>query len=229
MTAPDALSGALPIRVAGEELILLSQRAVWWPDQDTVLVADLHWGKAAAFRAVGVPVPRGTTDRDLARLSIVLDATRARHLVILGDLLHARTGRHDAVFASVATWRARHGDVDMLLVRGNHDRHAGDPPDTWDIVCCHTPWQQGPFAGVHEPEPHPSHYVLSGHLHPNVTVLGRGRQRVRVPTYVFGPQVGILPAFSAFTGGGAYEPRVDDRLYAIAGDEVLPLEARVSR
>jgi DNA ligase-associated metallophosphoesterase len=217
------LAGALALTMAGERVVLLPERALWIPAHDALVVADLHWGKAAAFRAAHVPVPMGTTSSDLARLSSALMATGASHLVVLGDLLHTRSGRHDETFRTIGRWRAQHEAVRITLVRGNHDVHAGDPPAELRIACTDTPCRIGPFLGVHEPEPWPDGYVLSGHLHPCITVYGRGKQSARLPAFVFGPHVGVLPAFSSFTGGGMYERDAQDALYVIAGDEVLAL------
>jgi DNA ligase-associated metallophosphoesterase len=211
------------ITVAATAVVLLPERALWIPAHDALLVADLHWGKAAAFRAAHVPVPMGTTSNDLARLTSAVLATGASHLVVLGDLLHARAGRHEETLRTIAEWRALHSDLRITLVRGNHDQHAGDPPASLNIVCTDEPYRLGPFVGVHDPAPHPDGYVLAGHLHPSVTVRGRGRQSLRLPAFVFGPRVGVLPAFSSFTGGGMYEQAADDRLYGIAGGEVMAL------
>lgn len=216
-------AGALAVEVAGETVVLLPERALWIPAHHVVVVADLHWGKAATFRAAHVPVPTGTTARDLTRLSKVLSDTGAKHLAILGDLLHAKAGRHDETLATIAGWRATHAALQITLVRGNHDRHAGDPPATLRIDCQDDPWRLGPLVGVHEPVPVDSGYVLAGHLHPNVTVHGRGRSHVRLPAFVFGATIGILPAFSAFTGGGMYVRQAGDTLYGIASGEVIEL------
>ena len=80
----------LALTVAGAALQLLPERAIWYAAESALFVADLHWGKAAAFRAAYIPVPMGTTGNDLARLTTALTATNAQHLVVLGDLLHAR-------------------------------------------------------------------------------------------------------------------------------------------
>lgn len=216
-------AGAHRITVNGAALQLLPERALWYEAERTLFVADLHWGKAAAFRAAHVPVPMGTTSSDLARLSSALQVTQAAHLVVLGDLLHARAGRHDETFRTIAAWRQQHAALRITLVRGNHDQHAGDPPGALDIRCTDEPMVIGPFVGVHEPSEHADGYVLCGHLHPCVTVRGRGKQSLRLPAFVFGPARGVLPAFSSFTGGGMYEMQTGDRQYAIAGDEVLPL------
>jgi DNA ligase-associated metallophosphoesterase len=214
----------LAISVAGAALHLLPERALWYAAERTLFVADVHWGKAAAFRAARVPVPMGTTSRDLARLSTAIQGTGAEHLVVLGDLLHARAGRHDETLRTIAEWREQHAMLRITLVRGNHDQHAGDPPRELGIECTDEPLVVGPFVGVHEPHERTDGYVLGGHLHPNVTVRGRGRQSLRLPAFVFGPQRGVLPAFSSFTGGGMYEFVPGDRNYVIAGDEVVPLD-----
>ncbi|GAB1343676.1 ligase-associated DNA damage response endonuclease PdeM [Gemmatimonas sp.] len=218
------MAGALNLEIAGEQVVLLPERALWLPAFDTLLVADLHWGKAAAFRAAHVPVPMGTTSSDLARLSSAIEATNTARLVVLGDLLHARSGRHEETLGTIAAWRGRHTALAITLVRGNHDAHAGDPPETLDIVCTDAPVRLGPFVGVHEPAVDPNSYVLCGHVHPNVTVRGRGRQSLRLPAFVFGTARGVLPAFSSFTGGGMYQRVAGDRAYAIAGDEVVAFD-----
>ena len=68
----------------GMALQLLPQRALWWPAARMVMVADVHFGKAATFRRAGQPVPHGTTADNLARLDAVLAATGADHLELLG-------------------------------------------------------------------------------------------------------------------------------------------------
>ena len=223
MTETAIPAGAVTHTVAGEHLVLLPDRAIWIPERRMVIVADLHWGKAAAFRAAFVPVPTGTTTSDLARLTRVLHDTAATSLVVLGDLLHARAGRHVDTLADIGAWRDSHSELDITLVRGNHDVHAGDPPTSLRITCVDAPYAIGPLIGVHEPQEHPDGYVLAGHLHPCVSVRGRGRQHARLTAFVFGPRIGVLPAFSSFTGTGMYERSELDTLFVIADRDVIAL------
>lgn len=209
------------ISVAGERVLLLPERALFLPSFDTVLVADLHWGKAAAFRAAHVPVPTGTTASDLARLSDVLHATNASTLIVLGDLLHAKAGRQPGTLDVIGEWRARHAHVRMRLVRGNHDTHAGDPPASLDIECVDAPLLVGPFVCTHHPEPDSAGYVLAGHLHPHVALGRRGDSRVKLPCFVFGEYVAVLPAFTEFSGKGAYRTTSGDQLFAIVESEII--------
>jgi uncharacterized protein len=214
---------AVEISLCGERVVLLADRALHLPERRAVLVADLHWGKAAAFRAARVPVPTGTTASDLARLSRVLAHTQARELIVLGDLLHARAGRHEDTLSTIRHWRDAHAELSVRLVRGNHDAHAGDPPTTLGIECIDAPWVLGPFACAHHPEPSDAGYVLAGHLHPHVALGGRGRQHLRLPCFAFGASVGILPAFAEFTGTGAYVNTGADALFALTGEDVIQL------
>jgi DNA ligase-associated metallophosphoesterase len=217
---PDT-AGACETTVAGERLLLYPERGALIPRLHTAVVADLHWGKAATFRAANVPIPTGTTATDLARLTRFIARTRARRLVVLGDLIHARAGRQPGTFGALQAWREAHDALEIVLVRGNHDSHAGDPPASLRIECVDGPWALGPFTCEHEPEPQPNAYVLAGHLHPSITLGGRARQRERLCCFAFGPSVGILPAFTSFTGGGAYHRSEADRIFAIAEDEVI--------
>ena len=193
-------------QAGGARLVPLPERALWLPDAALLLVADAHIGKAQSFRSLGVPVPEGTTAGTLARLDAALARCAAtgaavRGVVFLGDLLHAARGRGAATLAAVAAWRGRHAALDLVLVRGNHDGHAGDPPADWGVSCVDEPWSPpglGGLALAHHPEPahaRDDRYVLAGHVHPAVVLGGRAHQRLRLPCFHFGPAVGVLPAF----------------------------------
>jgi DNA ligase-associated metallophosphoesterase len=209
------------VTLRGETLHLLGERAVFWPRMKTLLVADAHWGKAATFRASAIPVPGETTGDDLERLEKALVRTGAERIVFLGDLLHAKRGRSPEAFAAVAEWRARHRELALVLVRGNHDNSAGDPPGEWGVLCVDGPLLEAPFAYVHAPEAVPDAYALAGHLHPGAPLFGAGGQRLTLPCFWFAPQVGTLPAFGSFTGASPIRARHGDKVYVVADGEVL--------
>lgn len=209
------------LTVAGDEVQLHPARALIWPRRKTVIIADPHWGKSATFRAHGIAVPELTLGADLDRLSLLIMSTQAERLVILGDLLHARAGRSDVVHDTVQAWRGQHRSLDIQVIRGNHDRSAGDPPTSWGFTMHPEPFLDPPFAYRHHPDPTEGHYSLAGHVHPAVSIPGRGRQRLRLPCFVFGPDLAILPAFGAFTGTATLAARPDLCIFAIADQEVL--------
>ena len=133
--------GKVGATLAGERVVLLAERALFWPRTRAVFVADVHLGKGAAFRAGGVALPRGATATDLARLSRLIDSTRATRLVVLGDFLHAAAGRVAALDAAFLRWRDAHAGVAITLVRGNHDANAGDPPAAWRVEVVADPFR----------------------------------------------------------------------------------------
>lgn len=215
------MGGDLETLLCGERLVLLPERAAFLPARETLLVADPHFGKGAAFRAHGLPVPGGTTAETLLRLERAVERTDARRIVFLGDFFHARAGRAAGTLAALARWREAHAGLALLLVRGNHDVHAGDPPPELGIEACDGPCAEPPFAYAHHPVASEAGYVLAGHLHPSVTLRGIGRQRQRLPCFHFGARCGVLPAFGEFTGTAEVRVREGDRVYAVAGTEVV--------
>ena len=215
------------LRLKGELLELWPERVILLPEHGLLLAADVHVGKAQAFRALGVPVPSGTTEDTLGRLSALLDASGARELVLLGDFLHSvHVQSASATLAALQRWRTRHAQTTVRLVRGNHDARAGDPPAALGIEVVDEPWSVGDgLALAHHPRSVPGRYVLAGHLHPCVRLGGRGGDRLRLACFHFGAEVGVLPAFGAFTGMHPIERRDGDRVYAIAGQLVRAIDA----
>ena len=213
------------VQVAGETLTLHAERAVTWERARTLLVADPHFGKAAAFRAGGIPVPHGTTLAAVDRLDALLQDTRPARVIFLGDFLHAREGRSARTLDRLHEFRARWQDTEMLLVRGNHDRKAGDPPPTLDIQCVDAPLVEAPFVFLHEPAASPHGYSLAGHIHPGARLYGPGGMHERLACFWFGAHCGVLPAFGEFTGLATVSPQPEDRIYCVAGGEVIAVNA----
>lgn len=211
------MNTALEVEVAGTRVLLLADRALYWPEEGCLLVADIHFGKAASFRRLGQPVPSGTTAENLRRLDRLLHEHGCRRLVFLGDFLHARQGAEAPLWPVLTAWRAGHPHLAIDLVRGNHDRHAGDPPAALGFSLHHEPLALGPFALQHEPEPHPTLHVLAGHLHPTFRLRGPGRQSLRLPCFRLGERLSLLPAFGEFTGGMDQASAADSRIF-ICGD-----------
>jgi DNA ligase-associated metallophosphoesterase len=209
------------VRISGEDLTLLPERAVFWSAARVLFVADPHFGKAATFRALGVPVPRGTTSGTLARLDAIIGRTAPSHLVFLGDFLHAAEGRDPETLRVLNDWRRKHAAVEMTLVRGNHDARAGDPPRKLEIRCATAPLPMLPFVLAHHPRADDAGYVLCGHIHPAVTLTGIGRQHSRLPCFWFGKRVGVLPAFGEFTGVAEADVKTGDQVFVVADDAVL--------
>jgi DNA ligase-associated metallophosphoesterase len=213
------MAGALALELKGEQLVLLPQKAAFWPRERMLVIADIHFGKAAAFRSLGIPVPKGTTTENLQALDELVELTGARHVLFLGDFLHARAAHAASTQAAMLAWRRRRCELVLTLVRGNHDRHAGDPAAQLGIDLVDEPYTVGPFSFCHHPDIDAPGYVLAGHVHP-VYVLATRFDALRLPCFVAGPHRMILPSFGAFTGGHAMRLAPDERVWVSSGEAV---------
>lgn len=213
----------LAVDLGGVSFDVLPDRALFWRARRILVVADVHLGKAATFRALGVPVPHGTTTGNLERLSRLIDRVAPASVVFLGDLLHAKEALGPRVVASLAAWRERHGEVAMILVEGNHDAKAGELPAGLNIERVDEPWRLDGIVFRHHPVADATHFVLAGHMHPAVVLRGRADDAARLPCFWLRDRVAILPAFGDFTGGAPITREPGDRVFAIADDRLFEI------
>jgi uncharacterized protein len=218
---------ALEVQAGATRLELLPERAVWVDAARTLLVADVHFGKASSFRRHGVPVPEATTADNLGRLSALAAVWKPRCIAFLGDFLHAPEAHAASTIDALAAWRREHAHIELLLVRGNHDRRAGDPPPWLGVRCVDEPHGVAGAPGLalsHYPRRVDGALVVAGHVHP-CAVAGRGFERVRLPCFHLADGCLTLPAFGAFTGMHPIERAAGDRVFAVTVDHVMELPA----
>ncbi len=211
-------------------LQLLAAKAVYWPRQQTLFVADLHFGKGTVLRRSGVPVPSGSTAETLDRLWRLVQACSARRLIVLGDLFHARGALSQAVCEQFERFLESLGQIGLGqtafgLVIGNHDRSTGRLPSHWpvELIAPGTVWEG--LTLCHEPrEPGlGSRLALCGHIHPSVQVGNRRETLGRQPCFWLSQRCLVLPAFGSFTGTHTVKVRPRDQVWAILEESVMPL------
>ena len=214
------------------DLALLPQRAVWREATRTLFVADVHIGKAAAFRAAGLAAPTGTTRENLARLDVLIDALSPRALVVLGDLFHAREAFRAASLGEFLGWRGRRAGLRITLVAGNHDARAGAPPAALGLELADEPFALDGLECRHQPRDDDGRdgpLTLAGHIHPAARLHGPGHDRLRLPCFLMRGRQVILPAFGEFTGGARAEADADTGLCVVAGDRLVHVPSRPAR
>ncbi|KAB0566329.1 DEAD/DEAH box helicase [Pseudomonas palleroniana] len=211
------------ITLEKQELWLLPDKAIYWPARRCLLIADAHFGKASAYRSLGQPVPQGTTQENLTKLDQLLAAFACEQVIFLGDFLHGPGSHASDTLGALRAWRERHRGLSLTLIRGNHDKRAGDPPADLRIEVIPEPLLMGPFALQHEPDAHASHHVLAGHVHPVYRLRGKGRQSLRLACFQIGRRISLLPAFGAFTGGYPVSPSDDEQIFVVADQGVWPV------
>lgn len=207
------------VDLAGETALLLAEKALYWPREKMLVIADIHFGKAAAFRSFGIPVPSGTTTQNLQALDALVQAHGAEHILFLGDFLHARAAHAKATQAALLAWRQRNPQLKLTLVRGNHDKHAGDPAAILNIDMVDEPYTVGALSFCHHPDIAAPGYVLAGHVHP-AFMLATRFDRLRLPCFVVGATRMILPSFGAFTGGHTVVREPGEAIYVSSGEAV---------
>lgn len=186
------------------------------------MVADLHIGKSSHFRKNGIAVPGRVNQTNLQRLEGLLNMTTVEHLIILGDLFHSNINEEWKQFIN---WRKQHKQLEVSLVVGNHDILDKQNYHTGRINLFKK-MKADPFLLVHdleeleEPEAIDS-YILSGHIHPAVKLVGKGRQAMKLPCFYFGETHGVLPAFGGFTGTHLIEPQDSDRVFIIVNGQIM--------
>ena len=212
---------AVQIDFGGHTFDALPDRALYWPAARTLIVADVHVGKADTFRALGVPVPAGITTKDLTRLTTLLGDTQAERLLILGDFLHAREAH--AANDELVIWRRQHQSLRIDLVLGNHDRKAGPTDATLGITEIRAPLIEAGLAFVHDPAEAEDLPTLAGHIHPQAWLADFDGSGAKVPCFVVEQSLMVLPAFGSFTGGVRVAKRPHRRLYIAAAGRVIEL------
>lgn len=210
-TVPEQPAGSLEIGLLGERLLLLSEKALFWPERQVLFVADCHFGKVAHFRKSGIGLPQEAGLETFSDLHKLLSRFPVQQLVILGDAFHSEFNQDTHRFQE---WRRQFPDLGIDLVVGNHDKASLPSLRRLDLHL-HTELEMGPFTCRHEPpDEKDGRFYFYGHLHPGAA-LALGRSHVKVPCFWKGPDFLCFPAFGRFTGSVAVKPGDDHELFAL--------------
>ncbi|MCW1920934.1 ligase-associated DNA damage response endonuclease PdeM [Luteolibacter arcticus] len=208
-----------------QTLQLLPGKALLLQDR-TLVVADLHLGKATAFQAKGLAVPEGDSNADLNRLGTLCEQVQATRIVINGDLFHSPAGLSIEIERLLETWLFTVG-LPVELVLGNHDRKIARLPHWLTAV------DSVEHAGVHlvhdpadAPDDRP---VVAAHWHPVAKIADGKRTSLRLPCFLQRRNVLVLPSFGTFTGGAIVDREQDDRFFVAPGDRVIEVPEKLLR
>jgi len=205
--------------IAGEECLLHGYKAIFLPASRSLLLSDLHLGKSSHFRKHGLAVPLAVMETNFLRLRELCDLFEPEEVVFLGDLFHSVENRSIDRFHAFR----QNVNVPLSLIRGNHDLYSVDLYAELGISC-ETHRDVGAMIWIHdESDIITDKHVVSGHVHPGVRLGDGSRNRLRLPVFCLGESRSLLPAFGGFTGLHIISPLDDDRLYAIAEDQVVQI------
>lgn len=203
------MSKSITIRLAGAGFVPHLSGGLFWPEEDTLIVSDLHLEQGVSLARRGLHVPPFDTRATLSELKALLSETQAKRLVLLGDSFHAPDAHAILDEDSCASLRNVTSTVETIWICGNHDP---DPPDGLGGQAV-TELTLGSIVLRHIPSPVPHGCVeISGHLHPGASVVSRGR-RTHAKCFVTDQRRLIMPAFGAYTGALSVASRAYDGLF----------------
>jgi len=198
-------------------------KAMWWKNKSSLIVSDLHVGKAAHFRKNGIAIHTNANKNNYWNLSSLLDHYRPERLLIIGDLSHSSS---NSEWDSFVDFRKMYNEMNWVLVDGNHDVLSTVDYELAGIDTL-SELIEGELRFVHDNTYQDNSksdlYTLSGHIHPAIRLVGSARQRIRLDCFYFNDREGILPAFGEFTGRKVLKPKKEDQVYAIAENKVIQI------
>lgn len=214
----------VPFSFAGEEMRLVRDRALYWPREQALLVADLHLEKASFFARHGQMLPPYDSRATLEQLALAIRDTAARRVYALGDNFHDSAGEARLEPHAAGMLAALTRATDWVWITGNHDAAMSDAAGgtvATELAIGGLILRHKAHHGELRPE-------LSGHFHPKLTLQARGRRIARACA-VMSERRMILPAFGALTGGMDASDRaiLSAMQPAQAIDAVLPAAGRL--
>jgi len=214
------------VQIKKETFTLLPEKAVLWPSQSALLLADLHLGKAQHFRKEGIGIPEAIGEEDYTRLYSLFEKHPTQHIYFLGDLFHSV---HNREWGRVREMVQDFKQTQFHLVLGNHDILKKEDYSYAGLNVVGEELTIGDFTLAHEP-PESVHgtFTFCGHIHPGVMIKGRGRQYLRLPCFFVTENFMILPAFGTFTGLKTLNITGSDKAYAIVKDRVVGIKKELT-
>jgi uncharacterized protein len=204
------------ITLENEQLQLLPAKALFWPKEKLLIVADLHAGKAAHFRKHGIPVPSLVLEKDIERLNAIIETLKPKKLLFLGDFFHSDANREIGIMHN---WMEGKSGIEFHLVIGNHDKKSYSSLQALPFVFHEECLELGPFTFSHDRVETPL-YNIYGHIHPAYLLKGK-IDSLRLPCFVFGQKYGILPSFGSFTGTSLISPIKEATIFLVSGESIF--------
>lgn len=200
-----------------QKLVLSPERCLYWEDQQTLILSDMHIGKAAHFRKAGIAIPQQIFQEDLLRLFQQVHFFSPKRIIVTGDLFHSEANLEHEWFSK---WRSALAGVQLILVKGNHEILHNHLYEKLGIEVVERELIATPFRFAHDlnDDSGEQFFLFSGHTHPGIKIAGKAKQSFVFPCFYFTEAYCILPAFSKFTGKHLVEMKKGEKVFAIVGE-----------
>jgi uncharacterized protein len=227
------LSAFVHHTIHNQTFILHPHRVLFWQEEKTLILSDLHIGKTNHFRKNGVAIPTNIIKEDMQRLVDSIQFFKPQKIIIVGDLFHSIQNKEHEWLAK---WRNDFAAITFILVKGNHDIVDENWYTQNNIEVIKNYLQINNIIFVHQAPPilpsgegnleerSKDEYVISGHIHPAITIKGLGKQSLRFPCFYFTEKYLVLPAFGKFTGTYTVEPKRNEKVFAVVDQSVVKIK-----
>ncbi len=216
----------ISIDLKGNQLVLSALKLIYWPSEQSILCSDTHFGKSGHFRKNGLPVPTNIGLHDFALLSQAIEKYPTKKLVIIGDMFHSKANAELALFTH---WRKQHSELNIVLIKGNHDILPRAFYKSMGIQLIEKSLLIQNLLLCHEPPAEPCHYyAICGHVHPAFKIKTKGRQHLTFPCFALENDYAILPAFSQFSGHHILKLNKKTKYFGLYDDNIFELNPNLS-
>ena len=223
------VNGECRILLSGNSFVADTSGALYWPVEDTLIIADLHFEKGSSLARKGVHLPPYDTRATLVRLGEVIAKYEPARVVALGDSLHDSEAAERIQAVDLERLNALQDNRNWIWITGNHDPEIPDMigGEVTDVLPI------GRIKFRHEPVKGPVVHEIAGHLHPVAKISQRSRV-LRRRCFVSNGARLVLPAFGAFTGGlnvldDAFAPLFSGGsmfIWMIGSSDIFPIAPR---
>lgn len=210
----------IEINVQSHTFILLPQKAIFWKEKKTIIISDLHLGKASHFRKHGIAIPKISANKDLEKLHNLISAYTPETIIFLGDLFHSDYNKEWENFIQL---RNHFSTINFVLIKGNHDliklHHFSE-----NNIAVYDSLYIDKILFSHEKEKNKNyHFQFYGHIHPGIKIKGSGKLSVTLACFAQLGNTLLMPAFGELTGLYIIDRNDYDKVFAIAEEKIYAI------
>lgn len=211
----------IQINIKDQSLIFDSRKFIFWKENATLIISDLHIGKITHFIKNGIPLPYNPVSNNLKILKSGIDDYQPKNIIFLGDLFHSNYN------SEWDEWLIffEETKIDFNLVLGNHDKvNIG-------IKCLITMSKLDllPFNFTHFPNIDTKLINMCGHIHPAFRIRGNAKQTFKLPCFYISKKQIILPSYGEFTGSHLIDFKSSkDQILVISPSKIYNVNSNTS-
>jgi DNA ligase-associated metallophosphoesterase len=210
----------MELQLGKKTYVLLNEKALFRASDATLIIADLHLGKAQHFRKNGIYLPQKSAEKDYERLKQLITSLKPQRIILLGDLFHSTYNHEWELFCEFVNSFKK---IEFVLILGNHDildekyykgicsKIVQKEMEEEDVIFSHHPLKKIPKDKIN----------IAGHIHPGVVLHGKGKQHVKLSCFYWCADQLILPAFGSLTGLQLIVPEKEARVYVVTTNSVM--------